>query len=272
MILNIWLRSHSAWEFFELPLDSQCLFFGTRERFWWERNCLGFSPPSSDPHQNAAPSCGWCESWRPQLPILTIHHPTSDVGIVLDNSPPVVPNNKNESRIVCVLCSHVLWTRIQNLTWWCNNPWGYDGNHYWGVEDHAPGEAHRMGRFDGAQSPQSRAASLQFSHGDGRCSDTGRNRAVRGWSTNNCHLQKKRSRSFNTTRWCRCRCTGIFSPESSLKLHKHFQKCLQRMPESSFSHYPWVGDSHWGMCIFWLRLFGKHHLGRVCDSHWGMCL
>ena len=127
-------------------------------------------------------------------------------------------SNKNESRI-CVLCSHVLWTRIQNLTWWCNNPWDYDGNHSWGAEDHAPRQAPKSGRSNRAQTSQSRAASRLFNHGDGGCPDTGRNRAARGWSTNNRHLQKKRSGSFKKT-WCSC--SGIFSPEYSLKLHNNF--------------------------------------------------
>ena len=50
----------------------------------------------------------------------------------------VLNSTKKREPRKSVLCSHVFWTRIWNLTWWCNNPWGYDGNHSWGVEDHAP--------------------------------------------------------------------------------------------------------------------------------------
>ena len=66
---------------------------------------------------------------------------------------------KKTEGCVCVLCSHVLWTSIENLARRCHHPSGSDGDNSWGVEDHACGEAPKSGRSDGGQTPQSRAAS-----------------------------------------------------------------------------------------------------------------
>ena len=131
------------------------------------------------------------------------------------------PNHQNSSagKWKSSRIGHVPKTRSKHLTRWCHCPWGSGGNHPRRVRGHAPwGAPSFFGRSNGAQTPHGRAAAWQYNCGDGWCSDSGRSRAAGGWSNNNCHLQKKRSRSCHKKRHPY---TKIISLEHSLLLRKH---------------------------------------------------
>ena len=66
--------------------------------------------------------------------------------------------------------------------------------------------------------------------------------------------------------------TGMFWGEDPLQPETNFPISFPKLPSTSFGHNPWVCDSHSGVCLSKLHLFGEHHLGWVCDTHWELCL